>query len=171
MRLIKNTGNDRVIDELRQIVVPQSSLDWASPSFSLFAFAELRELLLRLDACRLVLPAANGGDLGLTGSDADRAYRNGLQIRWLARECGAWIKSNVELRGAPSLLPQSVIIAGKPESEFALREGLDTHARLQRDLAVLRAQAEKEKQLNRRVELNLEIKRLEAQLGKVGSQL
>jgi len=45
-----------------------------------------------------------------------------------------------------------------------LRDGLDTHARLRRDLAVLRAQAEKEKQLNRRVELNLEIKRLEAKV-------
>lgn len=54
-----------------------------------------------------------------------------------------------------------------PESAdraFALREGLDTHARLQREIATLRAQAEKEKQLNRRVELNLEIKRLEAEL-------
>jgi hypothetical protein len=46
----------------------------------------------------------------------------------------------------------------------ALRDGLDTHARLQRDIAVLRAQAAKEKQLNRRVELNMEIKRLEAEL-------
>lgn len=46
----------------------------------------------------------------------------------------------------------------------ALREGLDARARLQRDLAALRAQAEKEKQLNRRVELNLEIKRLEAKV-------
>ncbi len=46
----------------------------------------------------------------------------------------------------------------------ALRDGLDTHARLQRELAALRAQAEKEKQLNRRVELNLEIKRLEAKV-------
>ena len=46
----------------------------------------------------------------------------------------------------------------------ALRDSLDTHARLRRDLAVLRAQAEKEKQLNRRVELNLEIKCLEAKL-------
>lgn len=46
----------------------------------------------------------------------------------------------------------------------ALRDGLDTHARLQRDLAVLRAQAEKEKQINRRVEMNLEIKRLTARL-------
>lgn len=53
----------------------------------------------------------------------------------------------------------------------ALREGLDTHARLQRDLAVLRAQAEKEKQLNRRVELNLEIKRLGVELAAANEKL
>ncbi len=46
----------------------------------------------------------------------------------------------------------------------ALRDSLDDHARLQRDIVILRAQAEKEKQLNRRVELNLKIKRLEAEL-------
>lgn len=45
-----------------------------------------------------------------------------------------------------------------------LRDGLDAHARLQRELAALRAQAEKEKQLNRRVQLNLEIKLLEAKV-------
>ena len=118
MKLIKNTGNDRVIDELRQALAPPSSLDLASPAFSLFAFAELRDLLEKLDACRVVLPAANGGELGLTGSDTDRAFRNRLQLRWLARECAAWIKKKVELRGAPALLPQSILIAGKPESEL-----------------------------------------------------
>jgi hypothetical protein len=53
----------------------------------------------------------------------------------------------------------------------SLHDGLETHARLQRDLAALRAQAAKEKQLNRRVELNLEIKRLEARLAEVTFQL
>lgn len=54
-----------------------------------------------------------------------------------------------------------------PESaeRAALRhDGLATHARLQRELASLRARAHKEKQVNRRVELNLEIKRLEQKL-------
>jgi len=51
-----------------------------------------------------------------------------------------------------------------PDRASAMRDGLDTHAQLQRDLAALRAKAEKEKQINRRVELNLEIKRLEAKL-------
>ncbi len=117
MKLIKNTGSDRVIDELRQILAPKSSLDLASPAFSLFAFAELRDLLEKLDGCRVVLPATNDGELGLTGSDTDRAFRNRLQLRWLARECAAWIKKKVDLRAAPSLLPQSILIAGKPESE------------------------------------------------------
>jgi len=45
-----------------------------------------------------------------------------------------------------------------------IRDGLDTHARLHRDIVALRAQAEKEKQVNRRVELNLEIKRVEAKM-------
>ena len=116
MRLIRNTGSDRVIDELRQSLAPQSSLDFASPAFSLFAFAELRQLLEKLDTCRIVLPAANDGDLGLTGAYADRAFRNRLQVRWLARECARWIQNHVELRGAPSSLPQSILIAGKPES-------------------------------------------------------
>ena len=50
------------------------------------------------------------------------------------------------------------------ERASVLREGLGAHARLKRDLAILRAKADKEKQLNRRVELNLEIKRLEVEL-------
>jgi superfamily II DNA or RNA helicase len=116
MKLIKNTGSDRVIDELRRTLAPPSSLDLASPAFSLFAFAELRELLEKLDACRVVLPANNGDELGLTGSETDRAFRNRLQLRWLARECAAWIKKKVELRSAPALLPQSILIAGKQDS-------------------------------------------------------
>ena len=118
MKLIKNTGSDRMIDELRLTLAPPSSLDLASPAFSLFAFAELRDLLEKLDACRVVLPTTNGGELGLTGSETDRAFRNRLQLRWLARECAAWIKKKVELRSAPALLPQSILIVGRQDSEL-----------------------------------------------------
>lgn len=57
------------------------------------------------------------------------------------------------------------------ERASALRDGLDTHARLQRDIAVLRTQVAKEKQINRRVELNLEIKRLEAEITVISHSL
>lgn len=62
-------------------------------------------------------------------------------------------------------LPQST------DRAEAMRDGLDAHARLGRELAVLRAQAERETQLNRRVELNLEIKRLEAELAATAKSL
>jgi len=53
----------------------------------------------------------------------------------------------------------------------AVRDGLDAHAQLQRELTVLRAKAAKEKQINRRVEINLKIKRLEAELTQLVAQL
>lgn len=50
------------------------------------------------------------------------------------------------------------------EHAAAQSDALVAHARLQRELATLRAHAEREKQINRRVELNLAIKRLESQI-------
>jgi hypothetical protein len=50
------------------------------------------------------------------------------------------------------------------ERAAAVQDGLGIHARLKRELAILRARADKEKQINRRVGLNTEIKRLEAEL-------
>jgi len=116
VRLIKNSGNDRVIDELRSCLLPQSSIDIASPMFSLFAFAEVRTLLDKLDRCRLVIPSAKDTDLSMLGSDSDRPFRNRLQTRWLARNCSEWIQKSVEVRRAPSFLPQSAIIANHPDS-------------------------------------------------------
>jgi hypothetical protein len=61
-------------------------------------------------------------------------------------------------------------ITGKfalPESTdqaASVRDSLNVHADLQNKLGVLRSQAKKEKQIKRRVELNLEIKRLESEL-------
>jgi hypothetical protein len=44
------------------------------------------------------------------------------------------------------------------------RKALAEYSRLEREISALRSQAEKEKQINRRVELNLEVKRLSAEL-------
>jgi hypothetical protein len=49
-------------------------------------------------------------------------------------------------------------------SQEARRKALAEYARLEREIAALRSQAEKEKQVSRRVELNLEVKRLTAEL-------
>ena len=63
MKLIKNTGNDRVMDALRSGLSATSKLDIATPAFSMFAFAEFAAQLQGLSACRLVLPDASQTDL------------------------------------------------------------------------------------------------------------
>lgn len=51
------------------------------------------------------------------------------------------------------------------------RSAIAAFERIEREISILRNQAAKEKQINRRVELNLDVKRLEAQLDAVRKQL
>ncbi|MBF0213799.1 MAG: DUF4391 domain-containing protein [Magnetococcales bacterium] len=57
------------------------------------------------------------------------------------------------------------------EQASARRAALEEHARLEREMVRLRAQAGKEKQLNRRVELNLKMGGLRTELGKMMEKL
>lgn len=115
MKLIKNAGNERVLDALSHSLTPQTTLAMASPAFSLFAFAELRQLLPKLVGCRLALPALPNPNLGLFGSEADRPFRNRLQMRWLATQSADWIKRTCEIRSAAGEIPQSILITESHE--------------------------------------------------------
>ncbi|MBN8992428.1 MAG: DEAD/DEAH box helicase family protein [Rhizobiales bacterium] len=108
MRLVQNTGNDRVIDLLRGWLVPGSSVDVMSPAFSIFAYAEVRELL-ESSPCRLLLGAPEEVDAGLFGGSADIAARGRLQGRWVAKLAADWIKARSEVRYSSSTPPQSLI--------------------------------------------------------------
>ena len=110
MRLIKNSGNDRVIDELRQCLRSKSSLDIASPEFSLFAFGELQDLLAGVGQVRLALPSPERSDWAMLGTEADRASRNRLQTRWLAKQCADWVAKKAEVKQASSSIPQSAMV-------------------------------------------------------------
>ncbi|OQX13577.1 MAG: helicase [Desulfobulbaceae bacterium A2] len=116
MKLIHNTGTDRVIDLLRPQLSQGRRLDFVTPAFSLFAFSEMRREVDTLAGCRLLLPAANV-ELAILGSTADRAARNRLQTRWLANRLSQWIENKVEVRRALGTIPQGA---------FVLRDG-ETH--------------------------------------------
>jgi len=116
MKLINNTGTNRVIDVLRQTVRSGASLDIASPALSLFGFFELRDLLSHVADSRLTLPLHADGDLTFLGSEADRAARNRLQVRWLARECAKWIHEKTEVRASSAPLLQSAYLVRHPDT-------------------------------------------------------
>jgi SNF2 family DNA or RNA helicase len=110
MKLLANSGNDRVIDLLRDAVSSGSTLDAASPAFSLFAYGEMKDLLQKTKATRLLLPSAKDRTLGLLGAESERSYRNRLQARWLAKRCAEWVTKKVEVREAQTSLPQSTLV-------------------------------------------------------------
>jgi hypothetical protein len=116
VRLINNTGTNRVIDVLRQAAQSGASLDIASPVLSLFAFSELRDLLTRAAQSRMILPLDTDGDLMFLGSAADRPTRNRLQARWLARECSKWIREKTDVRPSLGPLPQSAYVIRDPDT-------------------------------------------------------
>ena len=109
MRIVPNTGADRVVDIVRPRLRPGNRVDLASRTLSLFAFGELAGNLARLAGARLVLPP-DDTDLDLLGSAADRAARNRLQGRWLADRCAAWIEKATEVRKANGSVPQGAIV-------------------------------------------------------------
>ena len=148
MRIICNTGTERVVDELRATLSHGSSLDGASDGFSLFAYAAIRNQLREIEKCRLVL-SNEATHEEVHGASCDRHLRNQLKMRWLAQHCAAWIDRKVALREIPGRLPQSVLIAYSsdgiaskaisgscalttaglgllPEAEFSLIQASDT---------------------------------------------
>ena len=67
---------------------------------------------------RLVLPP-NDAELGLLGTEADRAARNRLQGRWLAGRCAEWVENTVKIRRANQPVPQGAVVLrngdGRPQ--------------------------------------------------------
>jgi SNF2-related domain len=118
VKLLRNTGTERVIDLVRPWLVHGNQLDVVTSSLSLFAYSEILGELGKLQSTRLLLPAEDA-DLGLLGGDADRGARNRLQSRWLARRCAAWLGDKVELRRARGPVPQGTLVvrdgAGNPQ--------------------------------------------------------
>lgn len=109
MRLVNNTGTDRVIDLLRSRLSAGQHLDIVTPAFSLFAFSELLREVAALSRCRLLLPPADDA-LALLGSEVDRAARNRLQTRLLADRLTQFLQAKIEVRRALGRVPQGAFV-------------------------------------------------------------
>ncbi len=109
MRIVSNTGTDRVVDLIQPWLRPGHEIDLASEALSLHAFGELAEKLSRMAKARLILPPDDTA-LGLLGTDADRPARNRLRGRWLAGRCAEWVEKTVEVRRAGRPVPQGAVV-------------------------------------------------------------
>ena len=107
---------------------------------------------------------------GLHPETPEEQERGFLQSLGLARQprrslwtlYEGWI-ARVEALNA-ARLNGSYVATDDPHAIEQRRQALDASAQIMRQITGLRAHAKREKQLNRRVDLNLEIQRLEADL-------
>ncbi len=111
MKIIRNIGTERVIDELGQALPEGGSLDAATSGVSLFAYAALKDELERLASARLVVAKEGFASSALLGSDADRAARNRLQSPKLAADFSKWLATKAEMRSSPGYLHQAMLSA------------------------------------------------------------
>jgi hypothetical protein len=93
----------------------------------------------------------------------------GLPQRDLFALYQGWLDSVLALEAAQ--ITGAFVPPSSNEHSMVLRETLDARVHALRELALLRAQAEKETQLNRRVELNLAIKSLNARIAEFDTNL
>jgi SNF2 family DNA or RNA helicase len=114
MKFVSNTGTDRVLDLIRPLLAVNNQLDLLTPTFSLFAFAELQDRLWAIDKAKLILPF-DDGLLGLLGGENDRVFRNKLQARWLALQCAKWVSDKTEIRRSAGAIPQGTAVTRKPD--------------------------------------------------------
>ena len=107
-------------------------------------------------------------------SDAETAFLSGLALAEQPKQnlfalYQGWIDHVAAL--AAARITGTYRQAETPEQAATRRTALDEHAALEREIIGLRTQAEKEKQVPRLVDLNMEINRLEALLAATMKEL
>ena len=93
----------------------------------------------------------------------------GLPRRDLFALYHGWLEAVLALEAAQ--ISGAFVPPVSADQALVMREALASHAASQRELAMLRAQAERETQINRRVDLNLAIKRLETRIAELAAGL
>jgi len=115
MRVIPNTGMERVVDLLRPRLTAGADLSVVTPALSLFAFEDVQAGLAALGSARVVLPR-DDANLALLGTDADRPARNRLKTRWLAGQLATWLERTAAVRRACGPVPQGAIVVRGPDA-------------------------------------------------------
>ena len=118
MKLVTNSGAQRLIALVKLWLEPGKRADVVSSCLSLFAYSEVMTEVNKLDRVQMILPPTSS-DLGILGTSADRGARGALQMRWLAARCAHWLEEKVELRRATVAVPQGALIVrdldGQPQ--------------------------------------------------------
>ncbi|HOO45508.1 MAG TPA: SNF2-related protein, partial [Deltaproteobacteria bacterium] len=129
--LLDNKGQGKVGDVLSEGIQANANLSILSGLFSIYGYSVLKEQLARTGGLRLLIPSRDtpAGSLSeypfcmadLTGSEADRRFRNSLNLANLARECAEWLQQKADVKAVSLPVPQNLFhIKNLDGSELAI---------------------------------------------------
>ena len=123
--LLDNKGQGKVGDALAEGIQTNARLSVLSSLFSIYGYSVLKQQLAQADALRLLIPlnntiVASGTDqpfrmAGLAGSEADRRFRNSLNLAKIARECAQWLQQKAEIRAVSLPVFQNLFHIENPD--------------------------------------------------------
>jgi len=127
-KFIDNKRN-KVIDELRTSIVPNSKLSIISAYFTIYAYQSLKKELSRVDSCRFIFtePSYTQNQVKetreyfiqrnpLSGNAFELKLRNEMRQSAIARECAAWVQAKGQfksLRGTNPAQPRLIHVSGE----------------------------------------------------------
>src|SRR5574344_1231212 len=137
MRVIDNQ-HTFLKDDLAQTIKPHARLSIAAASFSMYAFAELKEQLEQIDSLRFIfteptftadkpkkekrefyIPRLNR-ERSVCGSDFEVKLRNELTLKAISKECADWIRQKVQFKSNTNeQTMQGFIEVENPSKEYS----------------------------------------------------
>jgi len=100
--LIDNKKHNKVGDVLKQSIQQNSKLSIISSYFTIYAFAELKKELSKIDSMRLLFSSPqyqnNSSSNFLSGEKEEIKFKNKLEQVKIARECAKWAREKVEAK-------------------------------------------------------------------------
>ncbi len=131
--LLDNKGQGKVGDALAEGIQANAHVSILSSLFSIYGYSALKKQLERAGLLRLLIPsndsAAAFGNIqpfmvaGLTGSKADRRFRNSLNMAKLARDCSQWLQQKAEIKAVSLPVLQNLFHIENPDGSSVAVHG------------------------------------------------
>ncbi len=123
--LLDNKVQGKVGDALAEGIQANAHVSILSSLFSIYGYSSLKKQLERAGVLRLLIPSNETSVssrkvepfrvAGLTGSKADRRFRNSLNITEIARECSQWLQQKAEIRSVSLPVLQNLFHIENPD--------------------------------------------------------
>jgi superfamily II DNA or RNA helicase len=131
--LLDNKGQGKVGVALAEGIQANSRLSILTNFFSVYGYYSLKKQLAGAGGLRLLLPSNNlpnqSNDIqtfclpGLAGANADRRFRNSLNLTKVARECEEWLQQKADIKAISLPVFQNLFHVKNPDGSAVAIHG------------------------------------------------